>query len=215
MNLSLPFTKEERTSAWTVNYFHHLLADSFFYYTSGKKEFKGIVHESKRKGDNRGQYGYFASDSAGPLYCLIKRMRKNSFCDLGCGPGVLGSAIHAYDYDIKVLGYEIEPSMTKYCHLALQGNAATKNILHLEKGDIAEWDVLYFWEPLKEESLAEELVKNLEKIVREGHIIIYKCSGMIGKYLDRSKIIRNWNIRNNEQCPTRKNRIFGLELYHV
>ncbi len=131
-----------------------------------------------------GEFGYYPNDNIIPIIKYIEKNDIKSFLDLGSGCGIFLKVLNQFT-NVKVMGYEIEKKLVDLSNL-FQVPTLKKNIITLKKEDIQDYQVIYFWEPLYKKELAEKFANNLVNILSKDQIIIYKPSGTIGMYLEKT-----------------------------
>lgn len=194
----------------TISYFRSL-------YCSLRPSNSKIDYKIKNEGENKGQFGYYISHSIGALYILMKRLKKITILDLGSGPGLINQIFHILEkYDnknirilkdfqyerFKYTGFEIEDELVKI-GVCNNNKIVKKNILTIVKKDVENHEIIYFYEPFAHKKLAEQFVKNLEKVLIKDQIIIYHQVGWIESFLrqsDKFKYVCNF---------------MGLQVFHV
>ena len=120
------------------------------------------------------EFGYWANSSIGYVLVLMNRLNIKSICDLGCGAAFALKAIQVVDSYIDFYGYDNESVLI---NLSGQNSCKVKDIIKLERCDIDEKSLLYFWEPIKDKELCEQFVNNLSKIAYKGQVIIFQTAG--------------------------------------
>ena len=161
-----------------------------------ERDFKDqIVGCDKNSGDNKGQWGYIANPNIESIKDFMISKNLTSIADLGCGNGMLLFILSLYRYIgnpsrftkpfINTFkGFEIEKELIEDGRKMFRlGDLVQKDILTLTKKDIEGIELIYFWEPLHERTLAKKFVKNLAKIVSEDQYIYCVPSGSIVDYL--------------------------------
>jgi protein-L-isoaspartate O-methyltransferase len=139
------------------------------HYPDAKKLYYVIKHEDS----NKGQFGYYISNTAYQICELLGKYNCKTLVDLGAGSGVLTSILnHITDYNIRCEGIEIENSLVNVGELIPKSYVRYGDILDPNL-NISKFDAIYFWEPFADPKLAEKFVKNLEVITRKGQYIFY------------------------------------------
>lgn len=151
----------------------------------------GLYYSTKRKGKNKGQYGYFINGTAVQyLSTFMYDNKMNSCIDLGCGVGHVINILGYFGFNCK--GYEIEDELIKESRKIHQSYRSSiiikKDITKLLKRDLKvgrkKADVLYFWEPMHDDKQCKIFVENLVEQMFIGQHIAYMCSGMTNKLLN-------------------------------
>lgn len=138
-----------------------------------------------KTGKNKGQYGYYVSKYCGCLAVLMKRLQLTSLLDLGSGPGLILNPIKRNIPNSKCVGYEIENDLVNIGNCISRLPILKKDILKITQEDIKDFQVIYFWEPLRDQQLAKRFVKNLSKIVVPNQVICYKRVWFIENFLTK------------------------------
>ena len=120
------------------------------------------------------EFGYWANTSIGNVLVLMNRLNIKSICDLGCGAAFALKAMQVVDSYIDFYGYDNEPALI---NLSGQNSCKVKDIIKLERSDIDENSLLYFWEPIKNNEMCKQFVNNLANIAYKGQIIMFECAG--------------------------------------
>lgn len=188
-------TDLERKKSYEIDQWAYLLAemvyDRFSAFAAKTTDLKQIVYTTK--GKNGDEWGYYVSHNIGRLAVVLKKNKIKSLVDLGCGAGVLLRVLSMYVPYISLRGIDNEESLVSYCNRFMNHSAKKGNILSLKREDIEHYQVIYFYEPLRSEKLAQQFVENLSKIVTKGQHIIYIPAGSIGKFLSEAKNIKRIN----------------------
>ena len=179
--LQKPFTKYEKLIVDNVN--DEITCISQLYKKLRNVYKNDIDYQPKTIGKNKGQYGYYISEYCGSLVILMKRLKLKSLLDLGSGPGLILNPIKRNVPHSRCVGYEIEEELVNIGNSISYLPILRKDILKITKEDIKDFQVIYFWEPLKDEVLAKKFVENLSKIVIPNQIICYKPAGFIYNFL--------------------------------
>jgi len=132
-----------------------------------------------------GEYGYYPNTHIIPIIKYIEENDIKSILDLGSGSGIFLKLLNQYT-NVEVMGYENEKKLVDLSN-RFKVPTLKKNIITLKKQDIQDYQVIYFWEPLYDNKLAQKFANNLVNILSKDQIIIYKGAGSIGHYLDLTK----------------------------
>lgn len=188
-------TDSERKKSYEIDQWAYTLAemvyDRFSAFAAKTTDLTQVVHTPK--GKNGSEWGYYVSHNIGRLAVLLKKNKIKSFIDLGCGAGVLLRVLTMYIPYISVRGIDNEEKLVSYCNRFMAHSAKQGNILSLKREDVERYQVIYFYEPLRSEKLAQQFVENLSKIVTEGQHILYFPAGSIGKFLSEAKNVKRIN----------------------
>lgn len=154
-----------------------------------------------QKGEGRKEFGYYHSEGAAlDIAELTDLLKLNSVCDLGCGGGLLLAELNALRPNLKLLGYDNERRWLNFAERMLGVTDVKElDLLKITKKDIKGFDLLYLWEPLRDDTLAKIFASKLESAMHKGQILLYRCSGTIGFHLFKNnKFERVKGIEYNE-----------------
>jgi hypothetical protein len=129
-------------------------------------QFRELYHKPKKSFGN--EYGYYVSGYMSHILNFMQIMGIKKICDIGCGFGVAMKTLLTEDNSIEVRGYDNEPYLVE---LAGEKHFQVKDALKLQKGDIEENELLYFWEPFKDKKMSAKFVDNLASVVNTGQIL--------------------------------------------
>ena len=135
----------------------------------------------------RDEFGYWANSSIGYVLVLMNRLNIKSICDLGCGAAFALKAIQVVDSHIDFYGYDNEPVLI---NLSGSNSCKVKDITKLERIDIDEKSLLYFWEPIKDKEQCEKFVNNLANIAYKGQVIIFQTAGYSLQHMKSNILLR-------------------------
>lgn len=144
-----------------------------------------LDYKVKLTGDNKGQFGYYVTEDVASIIGIMKAVKAKSILDLGSGPGLILKTIRTFT-KFEVSGYDNERELVEIGnHILGYDTLKLKDILTVTTQDIGKFDVLYFWEPLRDRELCEKFVDNLSKVTVKDQYIIYKPAGSIAEYLHK------------------------------
>lgn len=182
--LKKPFTKKEK-EVIALHSFYLLNISSVYRAIIDIGEQSELTKISYRPKNKEREYGYYVSDHIPIIGIWLNRLKKYNFLDLGSGPGLIRNTLnHITNSRLVFKGYENEDILVTL-GLRLHNNIISKNIVSLEKKDIENAEIIYFWEPLVDAVMVDKFVTNLSKITKPGQIIIYHPAGLIGGYIEK------------------------------
>mgnify|MGYP001768811208 CR=1 FL=1 len=135
------------------------------------------------KGINESEYGYCLGNKFNVIYYLIHKFNIESICDLGSG---LGIGLYALKYytGVKVKGYDNEELFVNYAN-SININTELKDITKLIRKDIKSYQVLYFYEPIRNKEISKIFIDNLVKRMIKNQYIFYECAGSMIEHLSK------------------------------
>jgi 2-polyprenyl-3-methyl-5-hydroxy-6-metoxy-1,4-benzoquinol methylase len=132
-----------------------------------------------KQGNNQGQFGYYFNSGIAGLIVFMLANEFSSVVDLGCGPGDTLQILEKYGMRVK--GFEIEPDFIRMSEQVYPSMTCIeqKDICKLDKVDIRDYQVIYFWEPISDYLQCKKFVSNLVEIMNSNQIIFMKPNGYI------------------------------------
>jgi len=184
-------TKEEREPYYIRERFLGTMTYMFKELALRIPELKPLVHNQKREGINKGQWGFYGVyvQTVTTLAILMTRLNLKSIVDLGSGPGFVMYGIKYMVDKANVLGFEIEKELINHSVLGF-GNIKYQDILKVTKKQLADRDCIFFYEPFYDRGLAKQFAQRLNKVCTSGQYIFYAQAGSIGSEMQLTKRIK-------------------------
>lgn len=149
------------------------------YYNAKYNPKNSIVHYQEK--DN-GEWGYVINNKFGDV---VDYMLENDFTkivDLGSGVGHGIELLHRMGFYAR--GYENEDILIQENNIVfgkkLHSLIQNKNVMTLTTSDIKDFEVLYCWDPFKDEKLKKKFMHNLIDIMLPGQVILNKSVKELG-----------------------------------
>jgi len=165
----------------------------------------GLNRVSYRHTQQGNSYGYYISPLLHQLYALIVRLGANSVLDLGCGACIALEIVrqhlaHNHTKSVKFGGIEVEADLIKQAHAMFPNTYAITHadLMKIERKHIAQYDILYMWEPIYTYAAARDFVDNLAGLLHVNQTIILKPQGCISEYLAKHPNITELKVKGQE-----------------